>query len=74
MLTPALPDLHPAISQWANHRSAFGLTPDTARLIRLFFQPVLVIWALWSTGAWAAAKILTGKNKAYGNNLPHEIV
>ena len=52
------------IAQWANHRSAFGLTTDTARLIRLFFQPVLVIWALWSTGAWAAEKFLTGKNQS----------
>ena len=33
---------------------AFGLDTDQARLIRLFFQPVLVVWALWSTGAWAA--------------------
>ena len=33
---------------------AFGLDSDTSRLIRLFFQPVLVVWALWSTGAWAA--------------------
>ena len=23
-----------------------------ARLVRLFFQPVLIAWALWSTGAW----------------------
>lgn len=33
---------------------AFGLTSDTARFVRLFFQPVLVAWALWSTGAWRA--------------------
>jgi uncharacterized membrane protein len=62
------------ISQWANHRSAFGLTTDTARAIRLFFQPVLVIWALWSTGAWAAKKIVNGQNKVYGNNLPGKII
>lgn len=42
------------ISQYVTHTSAFGLNTDTARLIRLFFQPVLVIWALWSTGAWKA--------------------
>jgi uncharacterized membrane protein len=42
------------ISQYVNHRDAFGLNTDTARLVRLFFQPVLIIWALWSTGAWAA--------------------
>ena len=42
------------LSQYFNHVSAFGLTTDTARFIRLFFQPVLVAWALWSTGAWQA--------------------
>jgi hypothetical protein len=30
---------------------AFGLDTDQARFTRLFFQPVLVVWALWSTGA-----------------------
>jgi hypothetical protein len=25
-------------------------------LVRLFFQPLLVVWALWSTGAWQARK------------------
>lgn len=41
------------IAQYTNHADAFGLNSDTARFIRLFFQPVLVIWALWSTGAWS---------------------
>lgn len=40
------------ISQYLNHIDAFGLESDRARFIRLFFQPLLVIWALWSTGAW----------------------
>jgi uncharacterized membrane protein len=39
------------IGQYVNHISAFGLDTDKARLIRLFFQPVLILWALWSTGA-----------------------
>ena len=39
------------ISQYINEVDAFGLDSDRARLIRLFFQPVLVLWALWSTGA-----------------------
>lgn len=39
------------ISQYLTHTDAFGLNTDEARLIRLFFQPVLVFWALWSTGA-----------------------
>lgn len=42
------------ISQYVTGTDAFGLDTDQARLIRLFFQPVLVVWALWSTGAWAA--------------------
>ena len=40
------------ISQYVNHIDAFGLDSDRARAIRLLFQPLLVIWALWSTGAW----------------------
>ncbi|MBM9548762.1 hypothetical protein JWG40_17185 [Leptospira sp. 201903074] len=40
------------ISQYMNGISAFGLDTDRARLIRLFFQPVLVLWALWSCGSW----------------------
>ena len=39
------------IAQYMNGTDAFGLDTDTKRLMRLFFQPVLVIWALWSTGA-----------------------
>lgn len=40
------------IAQWLEGRDAFGLDTDTARFVRLFFQPVLVVWALWATGAW----------------------
>ncbi|WP_310587241.1 hypothetical protein [Flectobacillus major] len=39
------------ISQYVNDISAFGLDTQHKRLIRLFFQPVLVMWALWATGA-----------------------
>jgi glutathione peroxidase len=42
------------LSQYLNGISAFGLDTDQARFIRLFFQPVLVAWALWSTGAGKA--------------------
>lgn len=38
------------IAQYVNKRSAFGLDTDRKRFIRLLFQPVLVAWALWSTG------------------------
>ena len=39
------------IAQYLNHTDAFGLNTDNARLTRLFFQPVLIFLALWSTGA-----------------------
>ena len=39
------------ISQYLNGIDAFGLDSDSARLTRLFFQPVLVLWAIWSTNA-----------------------
>ncbi len=42
------------ISQYANRIDGFGLDSDRARAIRLLFQPILVAWALWSTGAWQA--------------------
>lgn len=37
------------VSQYIQHRDAFGLDTDKKRLVRLFFQPVLVAWALAST-------------------------
>ena len=39
------------ISQFVNGIDAFGLNSEGARAVRLLFQPVLVLWALWSTGA-----------------------
>ena len=42
------------ISQYVNGVDAFGLDSDTSRLVRLFFQPLLVVWALLSTGAWGS--------------------
>ena len=49
------------ISQWLTQTDAFGLNTDEARLIRLFFQPLLVIWALTSTGAVEWLKTLFRK-------------
>ncbi|NKY06682.1 hypothetical protein HF998_06810 [Cellulomonas hominis] len=40
------------LSHYATQTDAFGLDTDTKRLVRLPFQPLLVAWALWSTGAW----------------------
>lgn len=44
------------INQLVNHIDAFGLNTDTLRIIRLFFQPVLIFLALWSTGGWQQLK------------------
>ncbi|PXW33948.1 UNVERIFIED_CONTAM: putative membrane protein [Williamsia faeni] len=44
------------IAQYVHHRDAFGLDTDQARATRLIFQPVLIAWALWSTGAWSALR------------------
>lgn len=46
------------VAQYVDGVNAFGLNTDRARLIRLFFQPVLVLWALWSTGAWRDRRLL----------------
>lgn len=35
--------------QYLDGIDAFGLNTDTQRGVRLLFQPVLVVWALWST-------------------------
>lgn len=42
------------IWQAVNGSTSFGLDTATGRIVRLFFQPLLVGWALWCTGAWAA--------------------
>ena len=44
------------INQYVNQIDAFGLDTDTKRLIRLFFQPPLVLWSLWSSGAISLLK------------------
>ena len=44
------------VSQYTQGRSAFGLDTDGKRLARLFGQPVLVGWALWSTGVIGGKK------------------
>jgi uncharacterized membrane protein len=44
------------INQYLEGIDAFGLSTDEARLTRLFFQPLLVLWALWSTSALSVLK------------------
>jgi len=51
------------INQYVEGINAFGLDTDQARLTRLFFQPVLVLWALWSTSAIGFLKSV-GRTKA----------
>lgn len=44
------------IAQFLNRRSAFGLDTDGKRFARLFMQPPLVAWTLWSTDALRMAR------------------
>jgi uncharacterized membrane protein len=44
------------ISQYLTQTDAFALNTDEARAIRLLFQPLLIIWALWATAAWTKSK------------------
>jgi len=46
------------ISQYVNGIDGFGLDTDLARFVRLLFQPLLVVWALWCTGAWGRREAL----------------
>ena len=39
------------VSQYLEGKTAFGLDTDTKRFARLFFQPLLIYWALWSCGS-----------------------
>jgi uncharacterized membrane protein len=51
------------IAQWLEGRDAFGLSTDEARLTRLFFQPLLVLWALWCTGVFPAVKCRSKRSR-----------
>ena len=42
------------VAQLIEGTDAFGLDSNLKRALRLPFQPLLVAWALWSTGAWRA--------------------
>lgn len=48
------------INQYINEIDSLRLDSDNKRLIRLFFQPLLVLWAFWSSGAM---KHLKNKSK-----------
>lgn len=51
------------IAQYLDGKDAFGvLDSDGARLRRLFFQPILIIWAIWSAGSWKSWRAKKNKN------------
>ena len=51
------------INQYVNQIDAFGLNTDRERLIRLLFQPLLVVWALWSTESLHSVKRVSRSQK-----------
>ena len=52
------------INQYVNQIDAFGLDTDQKRLIRLFFQPPLVVAAIWVSGAGSLVSgIITSKKR-----------
>jgi len=50
------------ISQFVTQTDAFGLNSDLARGVRLLFQPVLVVWALWSVDEFTALRRLARRS------------
>jgi uncharacterized membrane protein len=53
------------IAQWLEHKDGFGLDTDTKRFVRLFFQPLLVWWALGVTGAIGTIRsLLAARSRA----------
>lgn len=42
--------------QFVNGSDSFGLDTDAGRAVRLVFQPILVAWAVWCTGAWRSRR------------------
>lgn len=59
------------ISQFVTGTDSFGLNDDVARFVRLLFQPLLVLWALWATGAWRDRReLLTLLPKAKRESTP----
>lgn len=47
------------IAQYVEGTDAFGLDTDRKRLVRLFFQPLLVLWALYG-GDWMQRSRIRG--------------
>ncbi|QFG68527.1 hypothetical protein [Ornithinimicrobium pratense] len=53
------------IAQYVEGTDAFGLDTDRKRLVRLFFQPLLVLWALYG-GGWLSQKRASKKTMRSG--------
>jgi len=51
------------VAQYEHKRNAFGLNTDHKRFLRLFLQPVLVYWALASTGNLRPSRTSDTTNK-----------
>jgi len=57
------------IAQLINHNYAFGLNSDLLLWLRLPFQPLLIAFVLWSTGAW-----VEWRNKIKLNHQVHQTI
>lgn len=55
------------VNQYVEGISAFGLNTDQDRLVRLFFQPVLILWALWPTSSVSYLRELLKRRKSRSN-------
>lgn len=53
------------LDQFMHRKAAFGLDSDAGRLTRLAFQPLLITWALWSTGAWRELRSSGSRNRDF---------
>ena len=58
------------IEQYTKGKKGFGLDEDRARLARLFFQPVLVAVAIWSTRAPRPEQRLTRPARTRAVSVP----
>src|SRR5260221_12149972 len=53
------------IAQYTEHRAAFGLETDTARLVPAFLLPAFVACALLSTRSWTSLPLSPGRHECF---------
>ena len=58
------------ISQLVTSIQENGVADSVGLVVRLFFQPLLVAWALWSTGAWRAWRQWVAERRATAPPAP----